>query len=132
MNDSLPVSLVMSSLDYEKWVHDDDSFVRVFVHDNGVVSYMMTTYDDLWNECQYCLIDDVKMTLLGLEGESYDYYKKELFSDYIMRTDAYSYKDYTNSDSFTPYIWVNQIGFQYFYVIIFGDYRDHDLMDKAV
>ena len=132
MNDSLPVSLVMSSLDYEKWVHDDDSFVRVFVHDNGIVSYMMTTYDDLWNECQYCLTDDAKMTLLGLEGESYDYYKKELFSDYIMRTDAYSYKDYTNSDSFTPYIWVNQIGFQYFYVIIFGDYRDHDLMDKAV
>lgn len=132
MNDSLPVSLVMSSLDYEKWVHDDDSFVRLFVHDNGIVSYMMTTYDDLWNECQYCLTDDAKMTLLGLEGESYDYYKKELFSDYIMRTDAYSYKDYTNSDSFTPYIWVNQIGFQYFYVIIFGDYRDHDLMDKAV
>ena len=63
MNDSLPVSLVMSSLDYEKWVHDDDSFVRVFVHDNGIVSYMMTTYDDLWNECRYCLTDDAKMTL---------------------------------------------------------------------
>ena len=132
MDNSLPVSVVMSSLDYDKWVHDEDVFIRVFVHSNNMVSYAMTTYDDLWRECEYCLTDDIRKRLDQLEGEAYDNLKGELFSDFIMRTDAYSYRDYIDSDSFVPYVWVNQIGFQFFYAISFGDYRRYELMSDAI
>lgn len=131
MDNHLPISLVMSSVDYDRWVNDNDTFIRVFVHDNNLVTYSMTTYDNLWKEAQYCLSDDARIILDQLEGDAYDNFKDELFSDFIMRTDAYSYNDYINSDSFVPYIWINQIGFQFFYVLIFGDYRDSESMNDV-
>lgn len=123
MSESL-ISLVMSLKDYETWTNDDESFIRIFIHRDGIVTYSMTDYDRLWNECLYCLKDEEKQGLYKLDEESYSIRKKELFSDFIMKTDAYSYVDYISSESFVPNICINQIGFQYFYSLIFGNYSD--------
>ena len=131
MNNS-PISVVMSLKDYETWTHDHNSFMRVFIFDDSMVTYSMTDYDNLWNECLYCLKDEEKRELDQLEDVEYHIRKNELFSDFIMRTDAYSYNDYINSDSFIPSIWLNQLGFQYFYVINFGYYRDDKESYEAI
>ena len=125
-NDKL-ISVVMTLKDYEKWTRDEDSFIRINVFDEaGMVTYSMTTYEELWKECQYYLDDDTKIILEQLTGKAYEGMKLDLLSDFFMKNDAYSYADYIESDSFIPSITLNQIGFQYFYSLIFCDYRDDD------
>ena len=128
MNNYLPISLVMSSIDYNRWVNDKNSFVRVFVHSDRTVSYIMMTYEELWSECLRNMDDGSRFELAGYRGELFDNFKNELLADYMMRTDTYSYQDYMNSDSFEPYIWVNRIESKNYYVIVFGDYRDDNSM----
>ena len=126
MSDDKLISVVMTLKDYETWTLDRESFIRVYVHSNGIVTYNMTTYDELWNECRLSLDDDTRIILEQLEGNAYSDMKVDLMSDFLMRSDAYSYEDYKESDSFVPSISLNQIGFQYFYSLVFGDYRDND------
>lgn len=126
MSDDKLISVVMTLKDYETWTLDRESFIRVYIHSNGIVTYYMTTYDELWKECQFYIDDDTRIILGQLEGNAYNDMKVDLMSDFLMRSDAYSYEDYIESDSFVPSISLNQIGFQYFYSLVFGDYRDND------
>ena len=126
MNSNKLITVVMTLKDYEIWTLNKDSFVRVHIHGNGVITYSMETYDELWEECQLSLDDDTLIILEQLEGEPYYDMKADLMSDFLMRSDAYSYENYKESDSFVPSISLNQIGFQYFYSLVFGDYRDND------
>ena len=90
--------------DFDRLQNDDRLFLNIIVGDHTSTSYLVT-YEELYDEVLDELSEDELDQMEELGEEDLENYERELFSDYILKRDIYSYQDLMNYHSGDIEIW---------------------------